>query len=151
VSVKEIGCCCAYCRTCRAYKTHCKGCKVGYDTGQRDIGKARCKVKVCCLTRGLATCADCSEYSACGIVGDLYGKSGYKYGKYQQALDYIRGNGYEAFLRVANRWTNAYGRCPSQARKRRAAEQADAAGEVRNGQDERGLVADPQRSADTRR
>lgn len=124
MSVKEIGCCCAYCRTCRAYETQCKGCKIGYDVGERDISKARCKIKVCCLARALATCADCSEYSACEIVADLYAKSGDKYGKYHQAADYIRGNGYEAFLQVAAHWTNAYGRYPSRTSAPGAAEQA---------------------------
>lgn len=38
-----IGCCGAYCGTCRALldKT-CKGCKLGYDDGKRDIRAARC-------------------------------------------------------------------------------------------------------------
>ena len=126
MSLKEIGCCGAYCKTCRAYKVACKGCKIGYDAGERDIAKARCKIKVCCLARQLETCADCSQYLLCGTLGALYGKAGYKYGKYRQALDYVRENGYEAFLAIADRWTGAYGKYPPQAEKRRAVEQADA-------------------------
>jgi hypothetical protein len=115
MSVKEIGCCGAYCRTCRIYRTHCKGCKIGYDVGERDVAKARCGIRVCCLQRRLATCADCSRYSTCGILGSFHGKTGYKYGKYGQALDYVRDNRYEAFLEVADHWTNAYGKYPSPA------------------------------------
>jgi len=113
MSVKEIGCCGAYCRTCRAYKTHCKGCKVGYEAGARDISRARCKIKACCVKREHATCADCGEFLVCSVVNGLYGKTGYKYGKYQQALSYVRENGYRAFLKVADKWTNAYGKYPS--------------------------------------
>jgi hypothetical protein len=112
MSLKEIGCCGAYCRTCRAYGVACKGCKIGYDTGERDIAKARCKIKLCCLSRQLETCADCSQYMVCRVLAALYAKSGYKYGKYRQALDYVRENGYEAFLVVAGRWTGAYGKYP---------------------------------------
>ena len=32
MSISEIGCCGAYCRTCSAFiEQVCKGCKVGYD------------------------------------------------------------------------------------------------------------------------
>ncbi len=126
MSVKEIGSCGAYCRTCRAYTVACKGCKLGYDSGERDIARARCKIKLCCLARQLATCADCSQYLVCRTLGALYGKAGYKYGKYRQALDYVRENGYEAFLGIADRWTGAYGKYPPQAAKRRAVGKADA-------------------------
>jgi hypothetical protein len=112
MSLKEIGSCGAYCRTCRAYGGACKGCRIGYDTGERDIAKARCRIKLCCLSRQLETCAACSEYVTCEVLGALHGKSGYKYGKYRQALDYIRENGYEAFLVVADCWTGAYGKYP---------------------------------------
>lgn len=112
MSLREIGCCGAYCKTCRAYRVACKGCKTGYDTGERDIAKARCKVKLCCVTRYQETCADCSEYVACEALGALHGKPGYKYGKYRQALEYVRENGYEPFLVVADRWSGAYGKYP---------------------------------------
>jgi hypothetical protein len=59
-----IGCCGAYCGTCRALldKT-CKGCKLGYDDGERDIRAARCAMKRCCLIeKKLETCADSPEY-----------------------------------------------------------------------------------------
>jgi hypothetical protein len=68
--VSLIGCCGAYCGTCRALldKT-CKGCKLGYDDGERDIRAARCAMKRCCLMeKKLETCADCQEYEGCAII-----------------------------------------------------------------------------------
>ena len=111
---REIGCCGAYCRTCRAYGTACKGCKVGYDTGERDLRKARCQIKVCCITEKHATCADCAEYRGCSTLGVFHAKKGHKYAKYRQSLEYIRSKGYRAFLTVADKWTNAYGTLPAQ-------------------------------------
>jgi len=37
MSIMEIGCCGAYCKTCKAFvdKT-CKGCKVGYEKGENE-------------------------------------------------------------------------------------------------------------------
>ena len=112
MAIEEIGCCGAYCRTCRAYGNPCKGCKAGYDTGERDIEKARCQIKVCCVTRKHSTCAGCADFGDCPTLGGFYAKSGYKYGKYRQALEYIRTKGYVAFLTVAVKWTGAYGRYP---------------------------------------
>ncbi|MHB0975668.1 MAG: hypothetical protein ACYC1U_00565 [Candidatus Aquicultorales bacterium] len=34
-----------------------------------------------------------------------------KYRKYQEAIDFIRENGYEGFLEIAGGWKNAYGDC----------------------------------------
>jgi hypothetical protein len=53
----------------RAYGVACKGCRIGHDTGERDIAKARCKIKLCCLSRQLETCADCPQYLVCGVLG----------------------------------------------------------------------------------
>ena len=49
MTIREIGCCGAYCKTCRMASTgsQCKGCKLGYEEGQRDINKAKCKIKTC--------------------------------------------------------------------------------------------------------
>lgn len=49
---EEIGCCGAYCGTCREFEKTCKGCKPGYLDGSRDLNRARCKMKKCCLTKG---------------------------------------------------------------------------------------------------
>ena len=65
---EKIGCCGAYCGTCREYLKTCKGCKPGYLDGSRDLNRARCKMKKCCLTKGHITCADCEEYEHCETV-----------------------------------------------------------------------------------
>lgn len=111
MSVREIGCCGAYCKTCKPFNSGaCKGCKIGYDTGERDVTKEKCKMKVCCIERGYDSCADCHETESCSTINEFYGKKGYKYGKYQQATGFIRENGYEEFLKIADNWTNAYGK-----------------------------------------
>ncbi len=111
MSLSEIGCCGAYCGRCRVVEEHlCKGCKIGYDTGERDIGKARCRIKVCCITKGYTSCADCPDLLTCQIINEFYGKKGYKYKKYQEATLFIKQNGYPAFLKIADTWTNAYGK-----------------------------------------
>jgi hypothetical protein len=113
MSIREIGCCGAYCKTCREFITggNCSGCKLGYEKGERDINKARCRIKVCCFRdRHLETCADCPDYSNCKIIHGFYGKSGYKYGKYRQSSEFIRKNGYEKFLGFANLWKGDYGK-----------------------------------------
>ena len=116
MSIVEIGCCGAYCRTCREVAGNaCSGCKLGYDTGERDLSRARCAMKRCCLGRMTTaeTCADCPEYETCEILQGFYAKNGHKYRKYQQATLFIRRHGYEAFLRAADTWRGAYGKLPS--------------------------------------
>ena len=79
--IKEIGCCGAYCKTCRASSTGsaCRGCKLGYDDGERDISKAKCKIRLCCFKdRRLETCADCTDYPVCEIIHTFQDKSGTK-------------------------------------------------------------------------
>ncbi|MDD5318012.1 MAG: DUF3795 domain-containing protein [Candidatus ainarchaeum sp.] len=107
-----IGCCGAYCKTCRPLKEgYCKGCKLGYAEGKRDIKAAKCKMKACCFgERGLETCADCPDYPACEIVIDFHGKKGYKYRKYKESMEFIRKNGYAEFLERAGKWKCAYGK-----------------------------------------
>jgi hypothetical protein len=115
MSIREIGCCGAYCKTCRAAvgEGQCRGCKLGYETGERDISKARCKIKVCCFQdRKLETCADCQDYIGCKIIHGLYEKNGYKYGKYKQSIEFIRENGYDKFLILADTWQGPYGKLP---------------------------------------
>jgi hypothetical protein len=115
VSQIEIGCCAAYCGTCLALADGtCRGCRMGYDTAERDIKKARCKMKVCCITKlGTAhTCADCPDCLTCDTLQGLYRKNGYKYKKYQQSLDFIRTHGYDPFLEATSKWKGAYGKLP---------------------------------------
>lgn len=52
MSVVEIGCCGAYCKTCKVYTVKaCKGCKIGYENGERDVAKAKCSIKRCCMEK----------------------------------------------------------------------------------------------------
>lgn len=107
-----VGCCGAYCKPCKALKEGaCQGCKLGYADGKRDINKSKCKIKVCCFRdKKLMTCADCPELASCRTASEFYGKNGHKYKKYQQAVEFIRKNGYERFADVAKGWKNAYGK-----------------------------------------
>jgi hypothetical protein len=109
--IRKIGCCGAYCGTCQAFVTkYCKGCKLGYEDGKRDINKSRCKIKSCCFKdKKLETCADCSGYLSCKLIQDWY-KKGYKYKRYKQAADFIREKGYKRFLEIANKWRGPYGK-----------------------------------------
>ena len=112
MSLLEIGCCGAYCRTCPALiDSTCCGCKLGYKNGKRDIDKAKCKIKICCFKeRNFETCADCPDYTSCKIIQGFYDKSGYKYKRYRQALEYIRDKGYDSFIERADRWNGPYGK-----------------------------------------
>jgi hypothetical protein len=69
-------------------------------------------MKKCCLTRDHITCGDCEEYESCETIQAFSNHSGYKYGKYKQALEYIRAYGHAAFLKAAEHWTSAYGKYP---------------------------------------
>ena len=84
----------------------------GYLDASRDLSRAKCKMKKCCLTRGHITCGDCGEYESCETIQSFLNHPGYKYGKYKQALEYIRANGHAAFLNTAEHWTGAYGKYP---------------------------------------
>ena len=117
MSLIEIGCCGAYCRTCPAGTLGdgtCQGCRMGYDDGRRDISKARCPMKVCCIKKlgWEHTCADCALADSCNTLQGLYGKKGYKYGRYRKAMEFIRSHGYDAYLDAAASWKGAYGKLP---------------------------------------
>jgi len=109
--ISLIGCCGAYCATCLPLKNGvCKGCKSGYDNGKRDITAARCAIKRCCLLdKKLYSCADCPDYEGCRIIRGLFEKNGYKYRKYKESMEFIRKNGYPAFITAARSWRRAYG------------------------------------------
>lgn len=111
MSVLEIGCCGAYCKTCPEFKnTRCQGCKVGYEDRKRDIKNTKCKIKACCIQKGYYTCADCDRYATCEIIQNFYNKTPYKYKKYKEATLFIKNNGYDDFLKIANTWKNQYGK-----------------------------------------
>ncbi len=111
-SKRYIGCCGAYCKTCKVFISgFCKGCKLGFDTGERDINKAKCKMKLCCFRdKKLETCADCSKLDLCKIIGDWFSHKGYKYKKYKEVIEFIRKNGYKKFLELSEKWNGAYGK-----------------------------------------
>jgi hypothetical protein len=111
MSTIEIGCCGAYCRTCKEFRSNrCQGCKIGYDDGKRDIEKAKCKMKVCCIGKGLISCSDCDDYTTCEIIQGFYSKKNYKYKKYQAATLFIRDKGYNNFIEIADNWKSQYGK-----------------------------------------
>ena len=110
--IRFIGCCGAYCRTCGVLKEGvCKGCKLGYEQGERDITKAKCGMKVCCFKdRRLETCADCSDYAFCDKIRAFHLHKGHKYKKYKQSIEFIREKGYSAFLQCSEQWNGPYGK-----------------------------------------
>ena len=111
MGILEIGCCGAYCKTCKVFNDSlCNGCKIGYADGTRDLSKAKCKIKVCCINYGYNSCADCNDYSSCKILSEFFSKNGYKYKKYKQALDYIKQNGYREFIIITDTWKMQYGK-----------------------------------------
>jgi len=88
----------------------CLGCKLGYESGKRDISKAKCEIKVCCFKeRGLETCADCPDYP-CKILEEFWSKRGWKYKQYRKQLQFIRQKGYEEFLKRASEWNGPHGK-----------------------------------------
>ncbi len=109
---RYIGCCGAYCRTCNVLKEGiCRGCKLGYGSGEREISRTKCVMKVCCFKdKKLETCADCTEYATCERIQVFYSHKGYKYRKYRESLEFIRKKGYPAFLQQADEWKGAYGK-----------------------------------------
>jgi hypothetical protein len=110
--IQYIGCCGAYCRTCRPFtKGFCKGCKLGYDKGTRVIDNARCKMKLCCFReRKFETCADCPDFDSCTIISGFFAKNGFKYKKYRQSLEFVRKNGYSEFIKSSDKWKGPYGK-----------------------------------------
>ena len=110
-TVEDIGCCGAFCGTCKV-KTQkiCEGCKSDYLNNERDIKKIRCKMKKCCIEKEIQTCADCIKMNECKVLNEFYSKNGYKYGKYKEAIYYIKEKGYHAFLLISSTWKNQYGK-----------------------------------------
>ena len=48
----------------------------------RDLSRAKCRMKKCCLTRGNITCVDCAEYESRETVQAFLNHPGHKYSKY---------------------------------------------------------------------
>ncbi len=110
MALEDIGCCGAYCKTCKVFRSGaCKGCKLGYADGTRELARAKCRIKRCCMGGGHVSCADCARYDECETIRAFHEHEGYKYRKYREAIAYIRERGYGAFLAVADGWRGAYG------------------------------------------
>ncbi|MBN1782572.1 DUF3795 domain-containing protein [bacterium] len=110
MSIEDIGCCGAYCGTCPVIRAGaCRGCKTGYRSGERDISRARCRIKICCIRKGYQSCADCTDYESCGTIQEFHHRNGYKYKKYREAIVFIIGNGYDRFLKITDGWKNQVG------------------------------------------
>ena len=117
MTIREIGCCGAYCRTCMEQQKQkypnertCLGCKLGYESGKRDLSKAKCEIKVCCFReKQLETCADCKDFP-CPILFGFWSKKGWKYQQYKKQLEYLKQNGYVVFLRNADAWKGPHGK-----------------------------------------
>lgn len=110
--IRFIGCCGAYCKTCRSLVLgSCRGCKLGYDDGKRDMARARCKIKVCCFgVKNLETCAECPDSGDCPLLRRFFTKDGGKYERYKRALEFIRANGYSEFVKRGKDWKNSHGK-----------------------------------------
>lgn len=116
MSIEHIGCCSAYCKTCKELdKGLCKGCKLGYASGERDIERAKCKIKLCCFKeKGLETCADCSHFRDCDIINSRFKVGTPNNRKCIRVLELIHNKGYDNFMEVAKDWPNAWGRLPKE-------------------------------------
>ena len=106
-----IACCGFYCKTCKEFTgKHCRGCKTGYENKDRDLSKAKCNIKLCCYRdKEYRTCADCDIFSSCSIITKRFKPGTYSNKKCMQYLQYIKNNGYVAFIKKANNWHNHYG------------------------------------------
>jgi hypothetical protein len=117
MTIREIGCCGAYCKTCITWQKEkypnertCLSCKLGYEQGKRDASKAKCKIKVCCfMEKNHETCIDCSNYP-CEILEAFWNKKGWKYKQYRKQLEFIKHNGYNEFLKRADKWKGPRGK-----------------------------------------
>ena len=117
MTLREIGCCGAFCKTCLQKQKEkypderaCLGCKLGYESGERDLSKAKCKIKVCCFReRKMETCADCPDFP-CKILQEFWNKKGSKYKQHRKQIEFIRDNGYDAFLKKAFEWKGPRGK-----------------------------------------
>ena len=82
-----MGCWAAYCKPCREFEKTYKGCTLGYLDGSRDLSRAKCKAKKCCLTRERISCGDCEEYDGFETIKSFINHAVYKYGKYPEQDD----------------------------------------------------------------
>jgi hypothetical protein len=83
---------------------------LGYKNGERDINRAKCKMKLCCFRdKGFETCADCPNFDSCELIQGWYEK-GYIYKKCRQSIEFIREKGYDKFIEIAKNWKHCIGK-----------------------------------------
>ena len=107
-----ISCCGAYCKTCKELiDENCKGCKLGYENGERDINKAKCKIKLCSFKdNNYITCSDCDVFTNCDIYNSRFKVGTYNNKKYLGVLIFIKENGYDSFIKIADTWKRHQGK-----------------------------------------
>lgn len=107
-----IACCGCYCKTCKAFiDMSCPGCLIGYEKQERDINKAKCKIKICCYKeKKLLTCAECDHYCTCTIISERFKIGSRDNKKCLEALEYIRNNGKDNFINKADKWKGPFGK-----------------------------------------
>lgn len=107
-----IACCGFYCKTCKEFTSGlCKGCKLGYDTGARDINKVKCKIKLCCYKdKNFATCADCKEFPDCTIISTRFKIGTYQNKKCLESLHFIKNYGTSNYIKISDKWKNHCGK-----------------------------------------
>lgn len=107
-----VACCGCYCKTCKMFiNKSCRGCKLGYDNKKRDINKAKCKIKICCYKdKNLTTCADCVNFQKCSIISNRFKVGSNDNKKCMESLEYIKNNGYDAFIKKAKKWKSYWGK-----------------------------------------
>jgi putative transcriptional regulator len=67
--------------------------------GKRDLGKAKCRIKVCCFReRGLETCADCCGFP-CEILGEFWSRKGWRTNSTQNSSSSSGNTGTRRFWR----------------------------------------------------
>lgn len=109
---KYIACCGCYCKTCKEFINHnCRGCIIGYSNKERDINRAKCKIKICCYKeKKLSTCAECIDFANCTIISEKFKPGSYDNKKCMEVLEYIKNNGKKKFMGKANEWKGPWGK-----------------------------------------
>jgi len=66
----------------------------------------------------METCADCPRFDRCLVLADFHGKHWPSYLRYRRALEFIRADGYEEFMRRAKSWKRQYGELSARSRRK---------------------------------
>ena len=61
------------------------------------------------IERKFETCSDCPDYP-CEVLEVFWNKKGWKYKQYKRQLEFIRQNGYDKYLKIADKWKRAHGK-----------------------------------------